>query len=114
MQVTPLPNWGSDAIVAARSHPAEYVEVAQWIMVAKHTDFTDERPLAIVGVVHAVFQFETAHLCVLAHGHAGRLTLTHIFVLNGQGSVAGKRARVLAVANAMNISVTSVSEVNYG
>jgi hypothetical protein len=108
MLVVALPAWKTAAVAAARRHPADYVEIAQWIKVAEETGFEDEDPLALVNLVHAVFAFETANLCALAHGHAGCLTLTHIFITGSAEAIRGKKARANAVAAAMHIQPMTI------
>lgn len=108
MKLHTLPQWEQDALTVARAHPEEYVEIAQWLKIAKQTSFIDEQPIAVMDLVYAVFGFETVNVCALALGHAGDVTLTHIFIKGSSGAISGRRNRAMAVAAATGISPMNI------
>jgi len=108
MNLQTLPHWRQDALAVARAHPEEYVEIAQWLVIARQTSFRDEEPIAIVDLVVAIFAFESKNLCVLGVGHGGELILTHIFIKGSNPALSGRRNRILAAASAVGITPMSI------
>jgi hypothetical protein len=104
MRLKSTRDWERDELALARSHSADYIEVALWMKVQEVAEFEDG-PIASIDMAYGVFEFETKKLCVLAIRPQGAdPILTHIFLKGGPAEITGSRNRAIAAALAIGVT----------
>jgi hypothetical protein len=94
-------DWEREANAIAHTHPENYARMDAWLRVM-HKEGIEGSPIASVDMLYAVYEFETAGLCVLAICRvAGEYTLTHIFLKSGPKAIHGRVNRARAAARAI-------------